>query len=284
MIIGIWKTNQTLKITHKLFILQCSTGLLLSLGFLLNYVLSYSELIENLNIQTCLHLDSAFRSTTKTLFLLEPLILCNIIVNRFIAIRTPLIRRKNHIILLWFVVSFTAVAVSGYFSERSYEETMKFGAIQSTIVSIAYFLLLVFMVGTNSYLLIWLRRYTQKGKNGIDNSISRNNQRYGIVTILIMTITTFVFALPFVVLTIVIVVNISMEHYDVASDVSYDAMGLAYLSYWFSMGVNSHIYCQRSKQIYKYHKKLFSRIKHNICSQTVNLHLRAKSNTDTTMG
>ena len=246
MIVGIWKTNRNkkLKSIHILFILQCSAGLALSCNVLSETIISLSRLAESVSDVMCQDLIFAWSFCNQLISKLEQFILLNIVINRFIAIRKPFYRRTRTIVTRLLFSSVAFVVTYGVFYYISYKSQWHPGYLFLRSLSFFIFMGLIFSaLGINLYLI------TSFKKNSTScNLSSKRKQKYGITTLLVITIVTLILTSPFLLSQII----------------DDDKYGL-YLLYWFNMGVNSCIYCFRSQQICKYYVQLYRNVKSRLC-------------------
>ena len=246
MINGIWKTDFTLKLSHKLYIYQCILGLFDGLVMLPLYLLTQTH--EN-EVRCSIALLTLFGIIHQSLLELTTLALLSI--SRYYRISYHFSFSGKRVMFVYILTyAFTVGIASIMLWYRSIFD-IKLLSYISIGLCIMNFILQTIIVSANILLLKYVR---QIGKENTVNNINIDYQKHAIKTILLLSISLIICAFPTVIAVCISCYQRLKEGKDLR--VTHAYFQLAYILFTLFSGINSVIYIFRSKGIIVYYKAI----------------------------
>ena len=260
MINGIWKTNFTLKLSHKLYIYQCILGLFDGLVMLPLY--SLTQILEN-EVRCSIALLTLFGIIHQSLLELTTLALLSI--SRYYRISYHFSFSGKRVIFVYMLTYAFTVGIACIMVWYRSISDIKLLSYISIGLCIMNFMLQTIIVSANILLLKYVR---QIGKENTMNNINIDYQKHAIKTILLLSISLIICAFP----TVITVCISSYQRLKEGNDlrVTHAYLQLAFILFTLFSGINSVIYIFRSKEIIVYYKAIIlNNYEHILCTNNV---------------
>ena len=246
MIHGIWKTNFTLKLSHKLYLFQCILGLFDGVFILPLYLLT--QILEN-EVRCSIALLTLFGIINQSLLELTTLALLSISTYYRISYHFSFSgKRVIFVYILTYAFTVCSASIMAWCRSISDIKLLSYIAIGLSIMN---FMLQAIIVSANIFLLKYVR---QIGKENTMNNINIDYQKHAIKTILLLSISLMICTFP----TVITVCISSYQRLNEENDlrVPHAYLQLSYIVFMLFSGINSVIYIFRSKEIIVYYKTI----------------------------
>ena len=243
MIIGIWKSNSSLKLSHKLYIFQCMIGLLD--GFIMLPLFILIELLKN---EAICYMELIILFGIINQGLLQMITLAILSILRYYAISCQRNISGQRVILIYiliYTVSLSAYSIPIWRSDISF-------SILFTCVAIISVILQAAIVFANVRLLKYVKAV--ESENHVNN-INIDFHKRAVKTILLLSISFISCTSPLSVTTSIYAYSLKNGEHD-SSSVLNECMQLTFMLNTLYSGVNSVIYIFRSKNIVEYYNPI----------------------------
>lgn len=268
------KHRRKLTLVTKLYIGVCAMDILITLNFTFASSLSYSHIVRRTSSHSCLLLNKIWAAFTVSMVLFEQLLVFNIVLSRYIAIKNPF-SNASRTTVKCLVVSASASFAAGVVNFFVLVVIHSRGKYNARIIQGLMHCIVVGVTNTSMIILnIRVLRILKKSSAEFDTSpggstatataTTTSNQRknniHSAKTLLMIAMTTFILSIPVYVGVIyaTVLINIIEDQQVLKNEIDSSSKGQIPIIYLLSLGLNSQIYIHRSKKIKNLYKSYFN--------------------------